>query len=140
MLPVAALVYQNQRIDLPMSCVYFGDRLVKFDKYILDACLRVIPTIEGPNEGDQFGAGLYLSRRVSKSRFGQYYLLNQESPSFKVVYSDQDRIPLAIYQGRLIGPQKIWEIKYPKELKLSEEELNYNLRTDYPDTELEKPR
>ncbi|MFA4887743.1 MAG: STT3 domain-containing protein [Candidatus Nanoarchaeia archaeon] len=138
--PLAALVYQNQRVDIPIRCIYFGDQLIEFEKYTIDACFRVIPTIESQTSSEQAGAGLWMSKRVYHSRFGQYYLLNKKSEHFKLVYTDQDRIPLAMYQGRLIGPQKIWEIKYPTDLKLSEEEMKLYLRTDYPDTDLQIPR
>ncbi len=138
--PRAAVVYQDQRVDLPIRCIFINGQLIEFNNYSLDGCFRVIPVINSPTQIDPIGAGFWLSNRTYHSRVGQYYILNQESKNFKLVYDDSSKIPLAIYQGHIIGPMKIWEIKYPQGLTLSDKEKEYYLRTDYPDEELLKPR
>ena len=47
--------------------------------------------------------------------FARLYLFNQKVPGFKEAYNDGT--PLALYQGRLIGPIRIWEIEYPEGTK-----------------------
>lgn len=138
--PSAAVVYQSQRVDLPVRCVFFNGKIIEFPDYKFDACFRLVPVFFSPTQVDPFGAALWLSPRVYHSRVGQMYLLDDESPYYKVVYDDADRTPLAIYQGRLVGPTKIWEIDYPKDVELTEEEKEYYLRTDYPDASLMAPR
>jgi len=57
------------------------------------------------------------------------FLFNQKNPdydtsAYKLAYSDETTgMPLAIYAGRMIGPLKIWEMNYPKEIKFKPEYL-----------------
>ena len=138
--PMAWLVFQNQRVDLPLRCVFVNGNPVEYKEFGIDACFRIIPVFESQTNVDELGAGLWLSKKVYHSRFGQWYLLNKESPSVKVVYDDAQQLPLSLYQGRMLGPMKIWEIKYPENFSISEEEREYFLRTSYADEELLKPR
>ena len=93
----------------------------------MDGCLRIIPTIDSNNRMNSIGAGLYLSKRVKNSLFAQLYLFNKKSDNFKLAYSDESQIPLAIYNGRLIGPYNIWEISYPNNLKVPEQYYKHEL-------------
>jgi len=117
--PSAILVSNGEQIQIPLKCVYINNKKYEFNDG-LDACFRVIPTINN-NQINPIGAGLYLSPKVKNSLFAELYLYNKESDNFKVAYSDESQIPLAIYNGRLIGPYKIWEVNYPKDLKVPEE-------------------
>jgi hypothetical protein len=65
--------------------------------------------------------------------------LNKNSSYYKLVYSDDNNAPLALYNGNLIGPIRIWKINYPESLALTQEELYYNLMTTYPDESLVNP-
>ena len=47
-------------------------------------------------------------------------------------------MPLAIYQGRLIGPLKIWQINYPNNLEIPKE--YYGTEVPNPDVERIKPK
>ena len=114
--PTAVLFYGDQQVNVPLNCLFF-DREVVFGDDGLDGCLRIIPTIEGDGAGNALGAGLYLSGRVRKTLFTRLYLFNEETENFKVGYNDYQNFPLAIYQGRLIGPLKIWEISYPDNIQ-----------------------
>ena len=138
--PTAVVAYNNQGISIPMRCLFFDKTAYEFENYALDSCFRIIPSFnaDSPN-GNPFGGGLYLSRRVYHSLFGQLYLLNKESDYYKLVYEDNNDIPLALINGNLIGPQKIWKINYPNDLNLSNQERKYYLLTDYPDDSLLKP-
>src|SRR3989344_4626248 len=117
--PRAILVSNGEQVQIPLNCVYINDKRYEFNDG-LNACFRVIPTINN-NQINPIGTGLYLSPKVKNSLFAELYLYNKESNNFKVAYSDESQIPLAIYNGRLIGPYKIWEVNYPKDLKVPEE-------------------
>ena len=109
--PYAILIYNGQQVELQLKCVYVNNQKYEFNEGI-DACFRVIPTISN-NNLNSIGAGLYLSPKVKNSLFARLYLYNEENENFKVAYTDESQIPLAIYNGRLIGPYKIWQGNYP---------------------------
>ncbi len=136
--PIAAVIYQNQRYDLPMRCIYL-DKLYEFEDYQLDSCLRIIPVISDGGNVNQLGGGLFLTKRVNNGLFARFYILNHKSKHFDLVYDDSDKVPLAFYQGRIIGPTRIWKVNYPDDLQIIEEEYKYYTRTDYPDIRLTKP-
>ena len=129
--PLAVFLYGNEQIRIPLNCVYFNENLINFGDDGLDGCLRFIPTIEG-NRLNPLNAAIYISPRVKRGLFAQLYLLDDKEKiytHFKLAYEDKDRMPLAIYNGRLIGPLRIWEINYPKSLKINK----IYLGTAYPD-------
>lgn len=121
-IPLAVIVYNGQQTNVPLSCLFINDQRLEFEvENALQGCLRIIPVIGRDNQMNNVGAGLYLSPDVKKSRFAELYLFNGDNDNFKLVYDDRKNIPLAVYDGRLIGPLKIWEINYPKNLKVPEE-------------------
>jgi hypothetical protein len=72
------------------------------------------------------------------------YLLNNEREwsHFKKAYdqseSNEQNVwsPLGNFNGNLVGPIKIWEINYPKDIKFKPEYLE----TKYPNAELQIAR
>ena len=110
--PTAILVYNNNQVNVPLECVFFNGREINFEKPGLKGCLRIIPKIDD-NKMNPMGAALYLSEDVRNSLFTQLYLFDKQSDSFKVVYDDSQGMPLSLYNGRLIGPLKIWGVTYP---------------------------
>ena len=119
--PRGILIYNGQQIEIPINCIYFNDQKLEFDNPNgINACLRVIPTING-DQINQIGAMLYISPRVKKTLFTRLYLFNEEDENFKIGYNDQNNFPLSVYNGRLIGPLKIWEVSYPSNLQIPEE-------------------
>ncbi len=135
--PTVVLVHQNQRIDLALQCVYFDNQLYEFPTYTIPGCLRVIPTITN-NQVNPLGAVLYLSRRTYTSLFSQLYLLNHRSDYFTPAYDDSSSAPLALYEGRLIGPIRIWKISYPKNITLTPDDSTYYVGTNYINSDLTK--
>lgn len=121
--PEAVLVYNGQQTRVPLRCVYVNNQEFIFEgKDMLEGCLRIMPTLEADGQMNPLGAGLYLSPEVYKGMFAKIYLLNKEYENIKLAYSDENTgMPLAIYQGRLIGPLKIWKITYPDNITVPPE-------------------
>ncbi|MFA5887115.1 MAG: STT3 domain-containing protein [Candidatus Nanoarchaeia archaeon] len=136
MQPEAVIVYNAQQIKVPLKCVYLnGQEYIFPGKDMLEGCLRIIPTIESNGQANPLGAALYLSPEVYKGLFAKLYLLNQDWPYIKLAYSDENTgMPLALYQGRLIGPTKIWKVDYPEGLKIPPEYY----KDELPDPEIDK--
>ncbi len=131
--PNVALIYNGQQYSLSLGCVYVNNKEYNFENSDLKGCLRIIPTIDGSNNMNYLGAAYYLSPKVKKSIFARLYLLNEDISTFKLVYSDEPTgVPFALYNGRPIGPLKIWEISYPIEIKENLEDL----KTDFPSSGL----
>jgi len=116
--PRGILIYGGQQLEIPINCIFFNNQEIIFENPNgIDACLRIISTING-NQQNPIGALLYLSPRVKRTLLTKLYLFNKQDENFKVVYNDENQMPLAIYQGRLIGPLKIWNITYPNNLDI----------------------
>ena len=127
--PFAILVYQGKQVEVPIGCVYM-DKIYKFENAPLNSCLRVMPAFNGQGQlANGIGNALYLSPRVYQGLFARLYLLNEQMEGFKLVYSDESSVPHAFYNGRLIGPLKIWEAKYDGKIKTVPEYL----RPELPD-------
>lgn len=124
--PTAVLIYNGQQTRVPLECVFIDGKELRFPEPGIDGCLQIIPRIENQRM-DNIGSSLYLSSRVVKSRVGQYYLFGKESEHFKIAY--QDEIPIAVYNGRVVGPIKIWKIQYPKNMVLNQTYM----QRDFPD-------
>ena len=134
--PIAILIYQGKRYDIPIQCVFFNNQERNFEKNGVNGCFRLIPQISSDGKANPIGTGFYLSEKVRKTLFAQMYLMDKEWDGFKKVYSDDQYIPLALYNGRLIGPTKIWEISYPSYIEFKPEYL----QLEFPNPELEKPK
>ena len=130
--PTAALMHNGQRTDVPLGCIYFNGQMKKFDQSGLKGCLRIIPTLNDNGQlKNPLGAGLFVSNEGVNALWTNLYLFDQNNPdydtsAFKMVYGEDGTFaPLSLYQGRVIGPQKIWEINYPAGFTVSEEKLKY---------------
>jgi asparagine N-glycosylation enzyme membrane subunit Stt3 len=131
--PEIILVYNGQQQAVPLNCVFINNQVFKFEGEGYNGCFRVMPTIGGNGQlQNPIGAGLLVSERGFRAIWTQLYLFNQKNPdydtsAYKVAYSDETTgMPLAVFNGRLIGPLKIFEITYPEDIEYKPE---YNLRT-----------
>jgi len=115
--PVAIVVYGGQNVHIPIECLFIGGKELVFDQEGLGGCFMLIPQFRG-QQGDPIGSGIYISEKVRRTLFTQFYLFGKESDYFKLVYEDSGGMPLSDYQGRIIGPLKIWEISYPDNLNI----------------------
>ncbi len=128
--PIAILVHYGQRFDVPLECIFINNQEINFNEKGLEGCLMFIPSLDENNQVNPIGGALYLSKDVKKGLFTQLYLFDKPSNYFKLVYDDakQGR-PLVLYQGRIFGPLKIWEVSYPDNLEIPEEYYG----TEFPD-------
>ena len=120
--PTAVLSVNGQRIDIPLQCVYIENKETHFSDQGLPGCLVIIPAINN-GQVNEIGAALYLTDEGTRALWAQLYLLNRKFDNFKEVYNDKDQMPLALYNGRQIGPLRIWEISYPPHIQPKEEYL-----------------
>src|SRR3989344_3700377 len=115
--PTAVLVYNDQQVRVPLECVFVNDREITFPEKGLAGCLRIIPVIQD-NKINPIDAGIYISPKVKRTLFTKLYLFGQDGKYFKTVYNDEQNMPLSVYNGRVIGPLKIWEISYPEDINV----------------------
>ena len=118
--PTAVLMAGSDFIQVPMSCVFYNNQEFIFDRSGLDSCLQIIPTFSG-EEANYIGSALYLSHDVWNTVFTHLYLFGEDWEYIKEVYTDEEAVPLSVYNGRVIGPLKIWEVSYPDNLNIPEE-------------------
>ena len=126
--PSIALIYNNQRVDVPLECLYFNGEIVKFSKPGYKGCLRLVPTLSSNGQLDNpLGAGLFVSEKGMKALWVNLYVFDQNNPefpttTFKSVYNDKYLSEIIYYPGRgVMGPIKIWEVDYPQGFTISEE-------------------
>ncbi len=130
-----------QPVQVPLNCLYYQNQLIKFDNG-LNHCFMVIPSIT--NQGvDPNGAGLYLGEDSVNALWVNLFLLEQKDKDyptdhFKLALNQQHpalesitqqtgiNFNVAVYNGRLLGPLKIWEVSYPDDLEEKPEYLFRN--------------
>jgi hypothetical protein len=136
--PIAAYVYNGNRIDLPVRYLYYNGTLYDF-KNGTNTGVYVIPQITQVNNGlqlDEEGALIYFSSRVVNSLVAQLYLMNDPLNQYETVelaHSEPDPIEtyVEMYSGMklneffyfngLRGPLKIWRVEYPENIIAREE-------------------
>ena len=126
--PKIAMIYKNQRTDIPLECVYFNGQMMKFSEPGYKGCLRLIPTISDKGQLDNpLGAALLVSEKAMRALWVNLYVFDQNNPqydtsAFKLAYKDSylSELIYSPYRG-LMGPIKIWEIEYPRGFTISEE-------------------
>ena len=118
--PSAVIVYGGQQVQVPVKCVFVEGREINFPGDGLGGCLKIIPRVNG-NQQEPLGALIYVSSKVKNTLFSDLFMFDKESDNFKLAYTDELSSPMALYQGRLIGPLKIWEIHYPEGLLVKPE-------------------
>ncbi len=119
--PEAIIIYNNKQVNVPAECVVSNKQIFRFPKKGLQGCFQIIPRITGDGKVDYIANALYVSRKVSNTLFANLYLFGQEWEGFKIAYSDEGQLPLAIYpQGNLYGPLKIWEVNPPASIQEKE--------------------
>ena len=133
--PIAVLSYNNERIDVPMECVFTNGQEILFENAGIKSCLMLIPYLDGTGQVHYARSALYLSPKVRNTLFTQMYLFGKEWPGFKLVYNDESSNFNLVYyapQSRIVGPLKMWEIEYPENMELVTRYLHRAYPTDVP--------
>jgi asparagine N-glycosylation enzyme membrane subunit Stt3 len=120
--PVGIVMKDGQQKQIPLECVFLEGREINFNQKGLGGCLQIIPNIQG-NTGNPIGAALYVSEKVRRTLFAQLYLFSKPGKNLRLAYSDERGIPLSLFNGRIVGPLKIWEVSYPPGLEIPEKFL-----------------
>ena len=143
--PIAILVKNGQRFDVPLNCIFFNNQLKEFEGDGLDGCLYIIPKLTSQGQLNNLGSAYYLSPKTKKSLMVRLYFFGQENPNFKLIHVEDDpivadikaktglNVPGIIDFNGLRAPIKIWEINYPKDVKVNQSFLE----TDFPNKKLE---
>ena len=136
--PEVYLVNNGVVEKLPLECVYADGREILYtEKPGFPACVRLIPTYNNGNIDNPIGGSIYISPRVRRTLFYRYYIAGKESDYIKLAYSDENEgMPFAIINGRLIGPMKIWKLNYDDSIQIRPEYLKEEL----PDPNVTKVR
>ena len=106
--PKINLVSNNFSKEYTINCIYYQGSKINFDSE-LNYCITIIPYIRN-GQTSNIGGLLLQSEKVYNTLFSKLYINNQNIDNYSLVYSDTT--PLAIYNGRIIGPIKIWSIDY----------------------------
>ncbi|PIN94027.1 hypothetical protein COU54_00650 [Candidatus Pacearchaeota archaeon CG10_big_fil_rev_8_21_14_0_10_31_24] len=136
---------QQVRYDIPFRYSYQKNKLVDH-KSGIESGIFFMPTIDfqtGTKKDDN--VIMYLSNKTSQSNLARWYLYKENDPYFKLVHTEDDLLvkqlkdagilgkdeDFVYYQG-IRGPIRIWEIKYPSDMKVDPIYLQKN----YPDIKL----
>ena len=113
-----ATVTENKLYEVPLNCVFYNhNELIYNSPDGLNGCVIVLPDYISNTQVNPVGAVIYTSERVRKGNFAKYYLYGASSKNFQLVYSDDNVMPFVAYQGRIIGPIRIWKVHYPDDIK-----------------------
>ena len=126
--PMIALVHGNERVDLPLECIYVNGQMIYFEQPGYNGCFRLMPTLAGDGSVENpIGAGLFVSEEGVKALWTNLYIFEGNNPrydtsAFELIYGEDGvYAPLSLYQSRIVGPQKIWQINYPAGFTVDEE-------------------
>ncbi len=143
--PIGIFFYNNQQYRIPLRYAYIRGELHDFNSG-LEAGVFIYPRLESSSgeglKANEIGAGFYLSPRTIKSSIAQLYLFGQDSEYFKIAHIESNGVVSDLktngfYQGEFLyyqgfqGPIKIWEIKYPSDIKLNQEYLSLNYPAEF---------
>ncbi len=142
--PIAIMFYNNERVDVPLNCVFFNEQEFTFPgENGYEGCLRIMPVVDEEGKVNPLGGGLFLSPNTRRTLFTQLYLFNKDGKTnkdwegFENIYDDSTQgYSLAYYVrfGRLLGPLKIWAIYYGNDIK----ENPIYLKSELPNPDVEK--
>ncbi|MBS3066393.1 hypothetical protein J4205_01095 [Candidatus Pacearchaeota archaeon] len=140
--PKALIINNGNQISVNLRYVYYNNKLIDFGSGI-NAGLFLMDSLSQTNNQisvTKMGAAFYLSPRTIDSFLARKYLFGEEG-NFKLVHSEPSVVTTALrsqgidasdymyFQGNFFGPIKIWEINYPKDIKVNGDYLKIN----YPD-------
>ncbi len=135
---------QEKTYQIPLR--YYWDEKTGFvdTQKGIDAGVFIYPRVTANSQGgadiDSRGALIYLSSKTVKSNVARFYLYGESNENFFLAHNEPDalvdmlkaqsaQIGDFVYFNEFRGPIKIWQLKYPSNIKFNE---NY-LQTNYPD-------
>jgi len=110
--PKAFVSYEGLREQVPIECIY-DEGYLRYNDSGIQGCIRIMPHYINQYYQQENGALLWVSRRGISTLWTRLFLFNEQSPNFELVYDDSGVNTLALYRGNIVGPLKIWQIKYP---------------------------
>ena len=119
--PLIVLYDGANQQALPLDCVCIQSECYNFGNNGFGGCLVLQPYFNSDTEYDLIGAAFYVSEKIVDTNLVRMYIIGEENPYFKEVYSDGSS--LGMYQGRVIGPIKIWEVQYPEGVQTDDKYL-----------------
>ena len=138
--PHIIVVYQGQQYNVNMRYLYLKDHIFDFGSRI-EATAYIFPKLivnGGQVSANGAGAALFLSPRLMRGMLAQVYILDDalgNFPNFKLAHAESAliiddlraqglQLPEFVYYNGILGPIKIWEIKYTGKEKIREEYLD----------------
>jgi len=109
--PTIVLYDGTNQVQEPLNCVCTQGQCYDFGTNGFGGCMVLAPQFISQTEANPIGAAFYASEKIINTNFVRMYIIGEENPHFKEVYTDGNT--LGTYQGRVIGPIKIWEVQYP---------------------------
>ncbi len=123
--PLAYIYSNGKQYSADVGCVVVPGQRIIYDVKgpHLDGCVMLIPYYDNAGVRHENGALYYLSEKVKDTLFARLYLYSERIDGFEQAYTDNT--PLGIYNGRIIGPMKVWKIAYPEHVKEDEKYLTW---------------
>jgi asparagine N-glycosylation enzyme membrane subunit Stt3 len=109
--PIAHFFPNGQQISLTTDCLVVNNQRINFDNADIEACVVLLPYFMDSENANPIGTAFFLSSKVRDGNLARLFVYDEVIPGFNKVYDDET--PLGMFQGRIIGPIKIWEIQYP---------------------------
>ncbi len=141
--PEAIYVDNGRQYRIPLRFAYFNNELHDFNSG-LDAGIFLFPKLDQLPDGrsnlNDIGSAMYLSRRTIHSHLANLYLFDKKTNYFNLIHTENNLVienllqqgvdigDFVYFQG-FQGPIKVWEIKYPANIKSNPAYLE----TDYPE-------
>jgi asparagine N-glycosylation enzyme membrane subunit Stt3 len=124
--PVAYFFPNNQQVALNVDCLVVNNERHNFKlENSIEACVVILPYFIDEQNNNPQGAVLFASSKVRDGNLARLYFYDEVISGFKKVYDDGT--PFGIYQGRIIGPIKIWELDYPTGTKTDDKYLEQSI-------------
>ena len=113
--PIGIFVYNGKQYRLPIRYVFIDGKIHDFGSGVksLAYIYPSLSILNGKQKIDSEGAIMYLSQKVKDSLVAQLYLMNDPNKEYKeltLAHSESVYPFIFSYNGRMIGPIKIWKV------------------------------
>jgi asparagine N-glycosylation enzyme membrane subunit Stt3 len=124
--PILYFFPDGQQFAMNADCLVFEGNKYEFNvDNAMHACVIVLPYYMDNENINPIGGIFFASSKVRDGNLARLYLYDETIPGFEKVYDDGT--PLGLYQGRIIGSIKIWEINYPISAKADDKYLEKSI-------------